>query len=120
MLPALGTKAEKMDQNTGTFIKKLANHILVNFKEPGVLSRAVATLEDPHLLLRGELPDKTNIIAEMGITQFEAIDEETADEREERVRRNRLLAEPAEALYMQEMGLFAKKRSLLKANMAKL
>ena len=120
VLPALGTKAEKMDQNTGTFIKKLANHILVNFKEPGVLSRAVATLEDPHLLLRGELPDKTNIITEMGITQFEAIDEETADEREERLRRNRLLAEPAEALYMQEMGLFAKKRSLLKANMAKL
>ena len=34
VLPALGTKAEKMDQNTGTFIKKLANHILVNFKEP--------------------------------------------------------------------------------------
>jgi len=120
VLPTLGTKAEKMDQNTGTFIKKLVNHILVNFKEPGVLSRAVATLEDPHLLLRGELPDRINIISEIGITQLEATEGETADEREERLRRNRLLAAPAEALYVQEMGLFAKKRSLLKANMAKL
>ena len=51
---------------------------------------------------------------------MEATEGETVDEREERLRRNRLLAEPTETLYMQEMGQFAKERSLLKANMAKL
>ena len=70
--------------------------------------------------MRGELPDRIIIISEMGITQLEATEGETVDEREERLRRNRLLAEPTETLYMQEMGQFAKERSLLKANMAKL
>ena len=109
-----------MNQNTGTFIKKLANYILVTFKEPSILSRAVAELEDPNILMRAELPNRINIMTEMGITQLQAHEGETADQLEERLRQNRLLAEPAETLYVQEMGQFAKKRSLLKANMAKL
>ena len=64
----------------------------------------MATLEDPQLILRGELPDRINIISEMGISQLEATEGETVDEREEKLCRNRLLAEPAETLYLQEMG----------------
>jgi len=103
-----------------TFIKKLANYILVTFKEPAILSRAVAELEDPYILMRGELPNRNNIMTEIGITQMEAIGGETEEQFEERLRHNRLLAEPAETLCVQKMGQFAKKRSLLKANMAKL
>ena len=113
-------KSRKMNQNTGTFIKKLANYILVAFKEQGILSRAVAELEDPKILMRAEMSNRINIMTEMGITQLQAHEGETADQLEERLRQNRLLAEPAETLYVQEMGQFAKKRSLLKANMAKL
>jgi len=60
-----------MNQNTGTFIKKLANYILVTFKEPGILSRAVAELEDPNILMRAELPNRINIMTEIGITQVQ-------------------------------------------------
>ena len=51
---------------------------------------------------------------------MEATEGETVDQLEERNRQKRLLVEPAETLDAQETGQFAKKRSLLKANMAKL
>ena len=119
-LPALGTRAESPNQNTGSFIKKLANYILVNFKSPGVLSRAVAELEDPHALIRNQVPNLTNIMNYLGIVQAEAADGETVEQGEARMGRNRMLMEPAQSLYSQEMSQFAKKRDLLKENMAKL
>ena len=99
-----------MNQNTGTFIKKLANYILVTFKEPSILSRAVAELEDPNILMRAELPNRINVMTEMGITQLQAHEGETADQLEERLRQNRLLAEPVEALYVQKNGPVCKKK----------
>ena len=119
-LPALGTKAEKMNQNTSTFIKKLANYYTSNLQRTRHFVQSGSELEDPNILMRAELLNRINIMTEMGITQLQAHEGETADQLEERLRQNRLLAEPAETLYVQEMGQFAKKRSLLKANMAKL
>ena len=119
-LPGLGTRAESSNQNTGNFIKTLANYILVNFKSPGILSRAVAELEDPSTLLRSELPTLNSIVTELGIALQPSNDAETAEERAERLRQNRVLSEPAQALFTQEMSQFAKKRSQLKENMAKL
>ena len=49
-LPTLGIKAENLNQNTGAFIKKLVNYVIVTFKEPGILSRAVAEPEDSYIL----------------------------------------------------------------------
>ena len=89
-LPGLGTRAESSNQNTGNFIKLLANYILVNFKAPGTLSRAVAELEDPHILLRSELPNLARITAEIGIVIQNASETETAEERAERLRQNRV------------------------------
>lgn len=119
-LPGLGTRAESPNQNTGNFIKSLANYILVNFKAPGTLSRAVADLEDPNTLLKKELPVLNDIIADLGIVLQAASETETAEQRAERERANRVLSEPAQALFVQEMSQFAKKRSQLKENMAKL
>mgnify|MGYP006888611105 CR=1 FL=1 len=61
-----------------------------------------------------------NIITELGIVLQSSNDTETAEERAERLRQNRVLSEPAQALFTQEMSQFAKKRSQLKENMAKL
>ena len=113
-LPGLGTRAESSNQNTGNFIKTLANYILVNFKSPGILSRAVAELEDPSTLLRSELPTLNSIITELGIALQPSNDTETAEERAERLRQNRVLSEPAQALFTQEMSQFAKKGANLK------
>eukprot|EP00957_Ditylum_brightwellii_P040720 3082298-Ditylum_brightwellii.AAC.2 len=119
-LPGLGTRVESSNQNTGNFIKLLANYILVNFKAPGTLSRAVAELEDPSILLRGELPNLNSIMAELGIVLQVGTDTETVEERAERMRQNRIMSEPAQALYTQEMLQYTKKRNQLKENMAKL
>ena len=109
-----------MNQNTSTFIKKLANYYTSNLQRTRHFVQSGSELEDPNILMRAELPNRINIMTEMGITQLQAPEGETADQLEERLRQNRLLTEPAETLYVQEMGQFAKKRSLLKANMAKL
>ena len=119
-LPVMGTKAESSNQNTANFIKKLAAYILVNFKSPSVLSRAVSELEDPHVLIRNELPDISKLVTYLGITQAEPSENETEAERAVRVQQNALLMAPANALYAQEMNQFSKQKSLLRENMAKL
>ena len=119
-LPVMGTKAESSNQNTANFIKKLAAYILVNFKSPSVLSRAVSELEDPLVLLRNELPDISKIVAYLQIVQTEPGENETEAERANRVQQNSMAMAPANALYAQEMNQFSKKKSLLQENMAKL
>lgn len=103
-LPVVGTKTESNGQNTANFIKKLAAYIIVNFKSPSILSRAVSELEDPHVLIRNELPDIDKLVVYLGITQVEPTSEtETEAERAARVQKNSLLIAPAHALYTQEM-----------------
>lgn len=72
-------------------IKLLANYILVNFKAPGTLSRAVAELEDPIILLRSKLPNLNHIIKELGIVLQGG---------SERMRQNKIVPETAQVLYL--------------------
>ncbi|GFH62173.1 hypothetical protein CTEN210_18649 [Chaetoceros tenuissimus] len=119
-LPVMGTKAESNNQNTANFIKKLAAYILVNFKNPSMLAKAVSELEDPLELLRNELPDIGKIAAYLQIVQAEPVDNETEAQRANRLQQNSMAMAPANALNAQEVSQFAKKKSLLQENMAKL
>ena len=49
---------------------------MVNFKAPGILSRAVVDLEDPNILLKIKLLNFDSIIAELGIALQVASDME--------------------------------------------
>ncbi|GFH56492.1 predicted protein [Chaetoceros tenuissimus] len=112
-LPVLGTCAESTNQNT-------AAYILVNFKSPSVLSRAVSELEDLHVLIRNKLPNIDKLVEYLGITQAEPGENETEAERAIRMQQNSMMMAPANALFTQEMNQFSKKKSLLQENMAKL
>lgn len=117
----LGTRAKSASQNTASFIKKLLTYVLVNFKSPGILSRAVADLDVPHVLIKSDIPHLINkTVAYLGITQVGPTENETTTEKDLRLQQNRMMMEPATVLYAQEMSQFAKQKNQLIENMAKL